>query len=224
MRIPHFQKSSGEQFLSISKSDISTRIFFSLLEHGELEGTIAFGRAGDRSSSDVDGHGYHPWHPLRPNTNQPFGIIDCVINGDWKIVANLYDLRTPTAFTLTLTTIFPFGCTNIPTVTLDPTLIVDGTTFPAQSSVVSFIFVDNTVSFVFPGITVTALTPGEPLTYTDRSGEPTTYGRNCHTLLIQGILFLLTHLRILRRVHVLQLRKQFLRLILLLFFILIADD
>ena len=143
-----------------------------------------------------------------------------------KVVANLYDLRTPTALTLSLTTVFPFDCANVPTVTLDPILIVHGTSFPAQSSsVVSFFPVDNVVSFVFPGITVTALTPGEPLTYTDISGEHTTYHRNCHNLLIQGILFLLTHLHTLRLAHVLQLREQFLlfRLAPLLSFRLIAD-
>jgi len=72
-----FSQSSAKRFLCIPNSDISAAILFSLLEHDELERTFTFGRAGDRASSDVDGHG-HPKHRLRPHTNQPFGMINSV--------------------------------------------------------------------------------------------------------------------------------------------------
>lgn len=83
-----------------------------------------------------------------------------------KTPQNLEDLRTATPYTMTLSAIAN-GCENDPiTQTWDPTMVVNGSSFPCTGPTTLTIRTQTLVlvSFTFPGLFVTSLTPGEALT------------------------------------------------------------
>lgn len=100
---------------------------------------------------------------------------------------NLYDLRTPTPYTMTLTAIAN-DCAEDPiTVTYTPTLSINQTLFSVTAPVTVTVNTQTVVfiSFTFPDLIVTSLTRGEPLVFLEPAGIDVTYAATRSQCLIE---------------------------------------
>jgi len=125
-------------------------------------------------------------------------------NAHKQTEANLYDLRTPTPYTMTLTAIANDCAADPITLTFTPTLVVNQSLFSVTSPVTATINTQTVVlvSFTFPELTVTSLTRGEPLIYVEPAGADVTYAATWSQCLIEVSMCRRRLLRIhLRRRH-----------------------
>jgi len=122
-------------------------------------------------------------------------------NAHEQTESNLYDLRTPTPYTMTLTAIANDCAENPITLTYTPTMSINQTLFSVTAPVTVTVNTQTVVliSFTFPDLIVTSLTRGESLVFLDPAGVDATSAASWSQCLIEVSMcrrpLLRTHLR-----------------------------